>query len=60
LGLPAAGDVLKSAARAGIPVVIALSVPTSLAVEFALRTGTLLVGRALRAEPIVYNDPTER
>jgi FdhD protein len=52
-------EMLVRTARAGIPAVIALSVPTSLAVEFARRTGTLLVGRALRAEPVVYNDPVE-
>jgi len=47
-------DMVVKAVRAGIPAVISLSVPTSLAVEIASRAGLLLIGRAARSEPIFY------
>ncbi|NTW59827.1 MAG: formate dehydrogenase accessory sulfurtransferase FdhD [Nitrospirae bacterium] len=47
-------DIVMKAARAGIPVVISLSVATSLAADLALRAGILLVGRGAQPEPIVY------
>jgi FdhD protein len=47
-------DIVMKTARAGIPVVISLSVATSLAVDLALRAGILLVGRGAQPEPIVY------
>lgn len=48
-------DMVAKAARAGIPVVISLSIPTSLAVEIAHRTGITLIGRAGRAKPVNYS-----
>jgi formate dehydrogenase assembly factor FdhD len=42
------------AARAGIPVVISLSVATSLAVDLARPAGILLVGRGAQPEPVIY------
>jgi len=47
-------DIVMKTARAGIPVVISLSVATSLAIDLALRAGILLVGRGAQPEPIVY------
>ena len=47
-------DIVMKAARAGIPVVISLSIATSLAVDLACRAGILLVGRGTQREPIVY------
>jgi FdhD protein len=47
-------DIVMKAARAGIPVVISLSVATTLAVELADRAGILLVGRGAHPEPIMY------
>jgi FdhD protein len=47
-------DIVMKAARAGIPVVISLSVATSLAVDLALRAGILLVGRGAQPEPVIY------
>ena len=49
-------DIVMKTARAGIPVVISLSVATSLAVDLALRAGILLVGRGAYAAPILYTD----
>lgn len=49
-------DIVMKSARAGIPVVISLSVATTLAVELADHFGILLVGRGLRSEPILYSD----
>jgi FdhD protein len=47
-------DIVMKTARAGIPVVISLSIATSLAVDLALRAGILLIGRGAKPEPIVY------
>jgi FdhD protein len=47
-------DIVMKTARAGIPVVISLSVATSLAIDLALRAGILLVGRGAHPEPIIY------
>ncbi len=42
------------AARAGIPIVASLSIPTALARDIALTAGITLVGRAVSARPLVY------
>lgn len=47
-------DMIIKAVLARIPVVVSLSIPTSLAVEIAGRAGLLLIGRAARSKPIVY------
>jgi FdhD protein len=47
-------DIVMKAARAGIPVVISLSVATSLAVDLARPAGILLVGRGAQPEPVIY------
>ena len=49
-------DMVIKAIRAGIPAVISVSVPTSLAVEIAARAGLLLIGRAARSEPAFYTN----
>ena len=49
-------DMVIKAVRAGIPAVISVSVPTSLAVEIAARAGLLLIGRAARSEPAYYTN----
>ena len=47
-------DIVMKTARAGIPVVISLSVATSLAADLARRAGILLVGRGAQPEPLIY------
>jgi FdhD protein len=47
-------DIVMKTARAGIPVVISLSVATSLAADLARAAGILLVGRGALPEPVIY------
>jgi FdhD protein len=47
-------DIVMKTARAGIPVVISLSVATSLAADLARAAGILLVGRGTQREPVIY------
>ncbi len=42
------------AARAGIPIVASLSIPSAMAYDVALAAGITLVGRALSARPLIY------
>ena len=47
-------EMILKAARAGIPAVASLSIPTTLAVELARGAGITLVGRAAGNRPVVY------
>lgn len=48
------GAIAAKVARAGIPVVTTMSVPTTLAGSIAARAGVTLIGRARSSEPHVY------
>lgn len=48
------GPIAAKLARAGIAAAATISIPTTLAVEIATRSGILLVGRARRAHPWRY------
>ncbi len=47
-------------ARAGVAAAATLSIPTTLAVEIASRSGVLLIGRARRGKPFRYGGGVER
>ena len=48
------GTIAAKLARAGIAAAATISIPTTLAVEIAARSGVTLVGRARRAAPWRY------
>jgi formate dehydrogenase accessory protein FdhD len=48
-------EIVQKAARASISVVVAVSAPTSLAIDIAQQTGTTLVGFARRDRHVVYS-----
>lgn len=49
-------EMALKAVQAGIPVVVSLSIPTTLAVRVAEAAGIALVGRAVRSHPFVYGN----
>ncbi|MEE9208074.1 MAG: formate dehydrogenase accessory sulfurtransferase FdhD [Gemmatimonadota bacterium] len=52
------GSIAAKASRAGLAGLISLSIPTTLAVRIATRSGLTLVGRARRGTPLVYSPHT--
>lgn len=52
-----AADMIQKAARAGVPILVSRSIPTTEAYAIALEVGITLVGRIGSANPIVYTRP---
>ena len=50
-------EMITKAARVGIPAILSLSLPTSLAVEYAKKSGITLVGGIRRGKFVVYTNP---
>jgi FdhD protein len=49
-----AADMLQKAARAGVPILVSRSIPTTEAYSLALEAGITLVGRIGTQNPLVY------
>ncbi|HOX48823.1 MAG TPA: formate dehydrogenase accessory sulfurtransferase FdhD, partial [Spirochaetales bacterium] len=52
-----AADMAQKAAKAGLPVLVSRSIPTTEAYAFAREAGITLIGRIGTPSPIVYTRP---